>query len=72
MGPTPERIMLAHGQDPWSSATSFASGSACSGLDPFCKALHSHWQDRSGYSGGDFYSPAIGGNIEFDIIGNVP
>jgi hypothetical protein len=37
MGPTPERIMLAHGQDPWSSATSSASGSACSGLDPFAR-----------------------------------
>jgi hypothetical protein len=30
-----ERITPAHGQDPWSSATSSTSGGACSGLDPF-------------------------------------
>jgi hypothetical protein len=34
-GPALGCITLAHGQDPWSSATSSTSGGACSGLDPF-------------------------------------
>jgi hypothetical protein len=35
LGPAPKRITPTHGQDPSSSATSFASGGTCSDLDPF-------------------------------------
>jgi hypothetical protein len=35
IGPAPERITLAHGQDPCSPPTSSTSDNACSCLDPF-------------------------------------
>jgi hypothetical protein len=38
----------------------------------FYRALHSHRQAPSGYSGGDFYFSVVGGSIEFVVIGNVP
>jgi hypothetical protein len=70
--PAQERITLMHGQDPWSLATVIFIRRCLLKSESFYRALHSHHQDRSGYSGGDFCSSAIVGSIRFVIIDNVP
>jgi hypothetical protein len=39
---------------------------------PFCRVIHSHRQDRSGYSDRDVHPPAIHRSIEFVFIGIAP
>jgi hypothetical protein len=52
-------------------APSSTSGSTCSGLDPFCRVIHSYHQTRSGYSNCDVHPPAIHRSTEFVFIGIV-